>query len=435
MRIAERRKCDVLVCGGGTAGLGAAVAAARGGARTILLERHGHCGGICVSSLVHTFDGARSCRDNSQFVVGGIPREVIARLDRLHGLALDDNPPETLNFDPEAMKRVSDHMLREAGVTVYYHLFAAEVLREGDRVAAVIAAGKEGLWEIRPAVVIDTTGDGDVSYFAGAQFEKHSLLQTMSQHFRMGGLTGDRGWEVLEQECRRAMDKAYAEGRAPKYGGPWLIRIRPGEITANCTRLYGDGTKTEDLSRAEMQGRDDMVSILEIFRHDIPDFRSAYVLVSGSEIGVRETRRIVGDYQMTAADVLEGRSHADPIALGSWPIDIHPADGRVGVHPHKEDPPAPYPIPLRALLVKDIANLMVAGRCLSATHEAHGSTRVSGTAMATGEACGTLAALAAKRGVGLREVPYVDLQQQLLTQGVILTSAGASSHNGARRGS
>ncbi len=110
----------------------------------------------------------------------------------------------------------------------------------------------------------------------------------------------------------------------------------------------------------------------------------------------------------------------DPIALGSWPIDIHPSDGRVGVHPHKEDPPAPYPIPVRALLVRNIANVLVAGRCLSATHEAHGSTRVSGTAMATGQAAGTLAALAATRGVDPRDVPYDDLSRTLLSQGVML---------------
>jgi len=420
MRIAEQRECDVLVCGGGTAGLGAALAAARNGAKTILMERHGYCGGICVSSLVHTFDGARNCRNNEEFVVGGIPREVIARLGQINGLALEDNPPETLNFDPEAMKLVSDRMLREAGVIVYYHLFAAEAIRDGDRVCSVIAAGKEGLWEIRPKVIVDTTGDGDVSCFAGASFEKDGLMQTMSQHFRIGGLTGGRGWEALEHECRRAMDRAYEEGRAPRYGGPWIIRIRPGEVTANCTRLYGDGTKTEDLSRAESQGREDMMSILEIFRQDIPDFRSAYVLVSAPEIGVRETRRILGDYQITAEDVIECRPQPDPVALGSWPIDIHPADGRVGVHPHKEDPPEPYPIPLRALLVRNIDNLLVAGRCLSATHEAHGSTRVSGTAMATGEACGTLAALASSSGRILRHVPYSELAAQLLRQGAML---------------
>jgi hypothetical protein len=343
------------------------------------------------------------------------------RLDCLHGLALDDNPPETLNFDPEAMKRVSDQLLLEAGVTVFYHLFAAEAIREGDCVVAVIAAGKEGLWEIRPSVIIDTTGDGDVSYFAGAQYEKDEMLQTMSQHFRVGGLAGNRNWHELEQDCRRAMDRAYAEGRAPKYGGPWLIRIRPGEVTANCTRLYGDGTNTEDLSRAEMQGREDMMSILEIFRRDIPDFRSAYVLVSGSEIGVRESRRILGDYQITAADVLECRTQPDPIALGSWPIDIHPADGRVGVHPHKENPPQPYPIPSRALIVRNLANVLVAGRCLSATHEAHGSTRVSGTAMATGEAAGTHAAMAARANSELRQVPYFDLAKQLLQQEAMLS--------------
>ncbi len=420
MRIAEQRDCDVLVCGGGAAGLGAALAAARLGCKTILLERHGYCGGICVSSLVHTFDGARNCRDYDQFVVGGIPREVIRRLEVIGGLALEDNPPETLNFDPETMKQVSDELLQAAGVTVLYHLFAVEVLRDGDRVQSVIAAGKEGLWEIRAKVVVDTTGDGDVSYFAGADYEKDGRMQTMSQHFRIGGLIANRSWDVLERECRAAMDVAYKAGRAPKYGGPWLIRIRPGEITANCTRLYGDGTKTEDLTRAEITGREDMRSILEIFREAIPDFRQSYILVSGVEIGVRETRRILGDYQITAQDVLKGGDIHDPIALGSWPIDIHPADGRVGVHPHKEDPLQPYLIPLRALLVRNLPNLLVAGRCLSATHEAHGSTRVSGTAMATGEAAGTLAAMSARRNCEPRDIPYDKLRLQLLRQGVLL---------------
>jgi hypothetical protein len=420
MRIAERRECDVLVCGGGTAGLGAAIAAARNGATTILVERHGYCGGICVSSLVHTFDGARNCRNYDQFVVGGIPREVIRRLESINGLALDDNPPETLNFDPEAMKQVSDELLQAANVRLYYHLFAVEAICDQDRVESVIAAGKEGLWEIRAKVVIDTTGDGDISYFAGADYEKDGQMQTMSQHFRIGGLSGNSSWETLEQKCRAAMDSAYRAGRAPKYGGPWFIRIRAGEITANCTRLYGDGTRTEDLTRAEVMGREDMRTILDIFRESVPDFRHSYVLASGSEIGVRETRRILGDYIVTADDVLKGGNIADPIALGSWPIDIHPADGRVGVHPHKDDPPYPYPIPLRALQVRNRANLLVAGRCLSATHQAHGSTRVSGTAMATGEAAGTLAALAVARHGDVRSVPYDELASQLLRQGALL---------------
>lgn len=421
MRIAEQRDCDVLVCGGGTAGLGAAVAAARNGAKTILLERHGFCGGICVSAMVHTFDGARNSRQYSQFVVGGIPREVIDRLGKRKGLNLDDNPPETLNFDPEVMKLVCDQMLQEAGVTVLYHLQAAEAIRDGARVKSVIAAGKEGFWEIRPRVIVDTTGDGDVCYFAGASYEKHEQLQTMSQHFRIGGIQGSGNWEQIENDCRRALDAAFAEGRAPKYGGPWIIRIRPGEVTVNCTRLYGDGSKTEDLSKAERMGREDVVQMMEIFRDSLPDFRSSYILTSGPAIGVRETRRIVGDYQITAEDVLHAKSIPDPVALGSWPIDIHPADGRVGVHPHKENPPAPYPIPLRALRVRDLSNVLVAGRCLSASHEAHGSTRVSGTAMATGQAAGTAAALAVATDGEVRAVSYSRLEEALLRDAVILS--------------
>ena len=421
MKISERAECDVLVCGGGTAGLAAAIAASRGGASVILLERHGFCGGICVGSLVHTFDGVRNCRNYEQFVVGGIPLEVIAELRAASGLATPDNPPECLTFDPEALKLTADRMLRRAGVRVLYHLFATAVEREGAGIGSVIAAGKEGLWEIRARYVIDSTGDGDVSAFAGAAYEKDTALQSISQHFRIGGLRGERSWRELENACRAAMDQAYAAGTAPKYGGPWIIRIRAGEVTLNCTRLYGDGSRTEDLTRGEMQGREDMYAIWRIFREAIPEFRDSFVLVSGVQIGVRETRRILGDYQITGADILENRPCDDAIALGAWPIDIHPSDGRVGVHPHKEDPPAPYQIPARVLLVRDLDNLMVAGRCLSATHEAHGSTRVSGTAMAVGEAAGTHSALAAQAGVKLREVAIHRVQDQLRRNGVVLS--------------
>jgi hypothetical protein len=421
MRIAERRTCDVLVCGGGSAGLAAAVAAARSGASTILLERYGFCGGICVTALVHTFDGVRNCRNNDQFVVGGVPLEVICELGKSGGLATEDNPPECLTFDPEALKSVADGMLCRAGVQVLYHLFAVEVVRDGDEIRSVIAAGKEGLWEISARQVIDTTGDGDVSCFAGAPFEKDPQMQAMSQHFRIGGLKGDRSWRELENSCRRAMDDAYAADRAPKYGGPWIIRIRAGEVTLNCTRLFGDGAKTEDLTRNEMEGRRDMLTVRNIFREALPEFRDSFILASGVQIGVREARRVNGDYQITGADVLEGRRFDDAIAMGAWPIDIHPVDGRVGVHPHKENPPEPYQIPVRVLLAKGPANLLVAGRCLSATHEAHGSTRVSGTAMAVGQAAGTLAALASGRRGPLRSVPVGDLQDELRRHGAVLT--------------
>jgi glycine/D-amino acid oxidase-like deaminating enzyme len=416
-----QRECDVLVCGGGTAGVAAAIAAARNGARTILLERYGFCGGISVGALVHTLDGLRNCRNNSQFVVGGIGLELVRRLTATGGMATCDNPPECVTFDPEYFKLVADAMLAEAGVQLLYHLVAADAVREENGISAVIAAGKEGLWKIGARHVIDTTGDGDVAAFAGAGFEKDSQLQTMSMHFRIGGLPAGTGWSELEQASRHALDRAYAVGAAPKYGGPWIIRIRQNEVTANCTRLYGDGTNTADLSRAEREGRLDMMRILNLLRESVPEFRDAYLLAAACHIGVRETRRILGDYQITGNDILQCSPCDDAIALGSWPIDIHPADGRVGVHPHKENPPQPYPIPLRCLLVRGFENLATAGRCISATHEAHGSTRVSGTAMALGQAAGTLAAMSCEGRMLPRDVNVRELQERLLSQGAILS--------------
>ncbi|HWC00554.1 MAG TPA: FAD-dependent oxidoreductase, partial [Bryobacteraceae bacterium] len=170
--IAVRKDCDVLVCGGGTAGVAAAIAAARNGAETLLLERYGFCGGISVGALVHTLDGLRSCRDNSRIVVGGIGLELVRNMEHIGGMATPDNPPECVTFHPEYFKLVADAMLCEAGVEVLYHLFVTAAVREDARIGAVIAAGKEGLWEIRARQVVDATGDGDVSAFAGAGFEK-----------------------------------------------------------------------------------------------------------------------------------------------------------------------------------------------------------------------------------------------------------------------
>jgi len=262
-----------------------------------------------------------------------------------------------------------------------------------------------------------------VAAFAGDGFEKDGRMHTISMHFRVGGLPPGLPWKHFEQESRRVVDAAHKEGRVPKYGGPWIIRIRDGEVTVNCTRLYGDGTSTVDFSRAEREGRRDMMTLLETLREGSSDFRKAYLLAAACQIGVRETRRITGDSQITADDVLTCRKWNDAVALGCWPIDIHPSDGRVGVHPHKDHPPEPYQIPLACLLVKDIDNLMVAGRCISATHEAHGSTRVSGTAMALGHVAGTAAALACRDATSLRKLPLSRVQQNLLDQKAILDRA------------
>lgn len=418
--IAIERECDVLVCGGGTAGVTAAIAAARNGARTILLERDGFCGGICVGALVHTLDGLRSCQDYSRFVVGGVGRELVDRMFATGGQATADNPPECTNFNPEGFKLTADLMLEEAGIEILYHLPAAAIERDGARLISVVAAGKEGLWRIRAKQYVDCSGDGDLAAFAGAPYEKHSLLQTMSMHFRLGGVKKGVNWHELEESARRAMTAAHQAGRAPKYGGPWVIRIHDNEATLNCTRLYGDGTKTETLSLAERQGRRDMMSILMLLKEAAPEYADAYLLAAASQIGVRETRRVLGDYQITAHDVLTCQPCYDSIALGSWPIDIHPADGRVGVHPHKDDPPAPYPIPARCLTVQGLDNLVTAGRCISATHEAHGSTRVSGTAMALGQAAGTMAALSLEAAGVPRALPTATLQDRLTQQGALL---------------
>lgn len=409
---------DVLVCGGGCAGLGAALASARNGAKTLLIERAGFAGGIITAVGLPCFDGIAELREK-RIVVRGIPFELYVKM----GGCKPDATHVPVHYAPitniERFKLLADKLLTSEGnrLKVLYHSFACDAVTRSGRIEEVIIANKAGLVRILPKVVIDCTGDADVAFFAGAPTDKNKELQPMSLHFRIGNV---RRNPTMEKNCRRALERAKARGKLPIFYGPGLsFHFAPNEAMIHGVRVPADATDPEALTRAEIQGRRDAWTMFECWKREVRGFEQSYFITSGPYIGIRETRRIVGQYVLTENDLLANKKFNDAVATGCWYLDKHSnraTPGRAQDTPHIL-PPAPYDIPYRTLLPQKISNLLVAGRCHSATHMAASSTRVTVTAMALGQAAGTAAAMAVKRRKNPQEISGEKVREKLATQG------------------
>lgn len=424
---------EVLVCGAGLAGIGAAVAAARGGATTMIIDRMGFAGGFFTAIIGSAFDGFVDERTGAP-VVGGIVFEMLERMGVIQpgqGPQLRYNVNGDLSFvemhperviprcDPERFKRAADQILREAGVQILYHTQVTDVVTCDGRVETVLVSNKAGLTAIQPKVVIDCTGDGDVAAWAGAPCEKAEPLQPMSLHFRIAYL--EPSFE-LRRRCAAVLEAAHGRGEIGLYGGPYPATFSGRDVYFNATRFPGDSTDPTDWTQAEIQGRHDAWTMFELWKAELPEFAHAYFMTSGPTAGARESRRIVGDYVLTGDDVAEGRRHNDVVLLGAWRLDRHPPTA-AGYHHIPWTPP--YDIPYRTLLPRTIENLLVAGRCHSATSEALASSRVTATAMGMGQAAGIAAALAVQHKQPPRQVDVSQLQAQIVATGGILEAPQA----------
>jgi hypothetical protein len=331
------------------------------------------------------------------------------------------------------MKLIADQMVEEAGVRIIYHTYMVDVLKDGEAVTGVVVVNKSGLQAIQARIVIDCTGDGDVAYLAGAPMAKgrpsDGRMQPMTMYFRMGGIDGEALLEYKRQHQgeRHFFGSILAEQRAkgyqlsvPRDNLGILKGIRPGEYRFNSSRLLGyDGTDAESLTRAEVEGRKQVWELVHFFRNHCPGMQNSYLLDTASYVGIRETRRIVGDYVLTLEDLKGPTDFPDVIAMCGFYIDIHNPDGPGQVH--RETRLAPeYGIPYRSLLPQRVEQLLVAGRCISADHIALGAVRVMPPACATGEAAGIAAALAVRDSVAPRHIPVDELQQRLLAGGAYL---------------
>lgn len=406
---------DVLVCGGGCAGSAAAIAAARAGARTLLVEKAPFAGGIITSAGLPYFDGIAHIKTN-RIVVRGLGLEMLAK----SGVCAPDaktvakhNPtiPNTFEF-----KLLLDRLFaeRKDRLSVLFNTFACDARTAGDRIDSVTLANKDGLVTVKPRVVIDCSGDGDVAAWAGAPFEQNAEVQPLTLHFRIGNVAGTSGLSAL---CRTALVAAQERGELPHFYGPGVMFLfAKNEVYVHGVRVPANPTDAADLSRAEMQGRADAHAMFRAWKRDIPAFKDSYFMEAYPWIGVRESRRIVGQHVLSEDDLMKARRFDDAIATGCWYLDIHPNKTTLGsandFKPEKVQP-EPYDIPYRSIVPQKLSNLLVAGRCHSATRGAHASTRVTVTAMALGEAAGVAAAMSLRQKTDVAGLDGVKVREAL----------------------
>jgi hypothetical protein len=437
---------DVLVVGGGPAGIAAALASARNGARTLLVEKNGYLGGNLTAGLVGPCMTSYSL-DGQQQLIKGVFEELVLRMEAIGGALHPSKIPagseycgfiefghdKVTPFDPEAVKLCATEMLLEAGVELQFHTFMVDTIVEDGAVTGVIAASKSGLQAFRAAVTIDCSADADVAIRAGAAFEQgraeDGLTQPMTMFFRVANVDDDvvKAYVASHPDDYRPFASIVAEARdagefpIQRKGIGLYKTLEPGVWRINTTRLHHlDGTDVNDLTTAEIEGRRQVASLMAFFRKWLPGFENAILLDTAATVGVRETRRIVGEYVLTAQDLADGREFDDVIALCGYPVDIHSPTGDGGGTDGTWKTANIYQIPYRTLVPASLDGVLVAGRCISATHEAMGATRVMPPAFAMGEAAGTAAAIAVEHRVPVRDVPIPNLQQMLVRRGAYL---------------
>ncbi|MGH2425289.1 MAG: FAD-dependent oxidoreductase [bacterium] len=448
---------QVVVIGGGPAGSVASIAAARQGAHVACIERYGFLGGSLTAAMVAPIMGFHA---GDLQVVRGIPQEIVQRMQDLG--ASPGHVPDPIDFcytvtpfDYEGLKRVYLEMATAAGVDLWLHsIFLGADFEEG-RVRAIRVWQKDGIKEMRARVYVDASGDGDLCAAGGVPFEigraRDGSPQPMTMMFRVGGIDWDA---VMSHFADHDGDVQHGQGVHPRIDLKWLrhlpIRgfagfkelvadarkrgewtvprdrllvfegVRPGEGVVNTTRVQGRlGIRGADLAKAELEGRQQAYDVMAFLQKRVPGFNKAYLIETPAQIGVRETRRITGDYVLQQEDILRGVKFPDAIACGGYPIDIHDPTSLQVVA--KRLPPGEYySIPYRCLLPKGLDNVLVAGRCISSSHEAFAAFRVSAIVMAIGQAAGTAAAMAAARSAPPREVDVSQLQRVLREQGAFL---------------
>lgn len=425
---------DVVVVGSGTAGASAAIAAARSGASVVLIEKQGFLGGISTSVL-DTFYGFYTPGSHPTRIAGGISDDVVAGLRAL-GPVLER--PNTygagtgVTYNSEHLKLVWERLVTDAGVRVLVHAFLQDVIVRDGRVEELLVATKAGLVRIAGRVFVDASGDADLAYHAGFGYELAGTIepaQTLTTTFRMVNVDVPARKAISTAEMHELMGQAADSGEydLPRREGSDHITPITGMMATVMTRLPSfreeDGrvvnaTDPDLLSDAEIRGRRQAVEYARFLHDEVPGYEKASLVSLSTQIGVRETRRVYGDYRMTRDDVLGARRFDDEIGLCGAPIeDHHPgADTKWQYLPDGQV----VGIPFGSLLVRDSANTLVAGRCFSATHDAHASVRSMAQTMAMGQAAGTAGALAVAGGRDPREVDPAVLRERLRDGGAVL---------------
>jgi hypothetical protein len=425
---------DVVVIGGGPAGITAAAAAARAGRTTLLVERYGFLGGAGTMGGLSTFCGLHAkVHGEHRQVIHGLADEMLERLVKLDGL---NQPHLTIQdgilaqaFDISAYKLAADELVVDAGARLLFHATAVGVvMADEDTIDAVIVESKSGRAAVRSRVFVDASGDADVAMWAGVPYEKAPSLLYPSLMFRINAVdveaAGPAPWRTVE----RLMEEAEAAGTHTFPRKKPIVRPQrnPLEWRANLTQLSNedgtaiDGTDVDQLTRGELQGRRQAFEAFDFIKHRTPGFENSYIVDLAPQIGIRETRRVFGQYRLTEDDVLDCADFDDTIGVNGWPVEAHVAGTVEFRWQRGEDTRGYNQLPYRMLVPERVGNLLVAGRCASMTQGGQSSARVTGPCFAMGEAAGTAADLAIRDGVAVGDVPVGDLQRHLEQAGAFL---------------
>ncbi|MFZ5690261.1 MAG: FAD-dependent oxidoreductase [Pseudomonadota bacterium] len=423
---------DIVVIGGGPAGLAAAAAGAGFGRNVLLIERYGFLGGMGTAAGVTNFCGLHAnVHGDIRQVVHGVADDLLGRIASLGGL----NEPHLIfgktkaqAYDTAAYKIAADDLLTSRGAGILFHAYAAGVVMDGERIDALMIETKSGRRAVRAGIFIDCSGDADVAAFAGAPFDiggdQGMLFPTMM--FRLNGVdpqAAGEAWRTIPV----LMSQAEARGmrfprkgaivRPQKHAIEWRVNVTQ-LATANGRAL--DGTDAEQLSRGEVEGRKQALAFFEFLKAEAPGFEKSYIVDLPPQLGIRETRRIRGAYGLTREDVLSCANFDDTIGVNGWPIEAHVAGDVVWEWPDIPHVRGYNQLPYRMLLPEGVNNLLVAGRCASMTHEGQSAARVSGACFVMGEAAAAGAHLALAHRVPPSDIDIKTLQMTLEANGVFL---------------
>jgi hypothetical protein len=427
-RIPVLADVDVLVVGAGSAGCCAAIASAGAGAKTALVDRYGFLGGTSTGVL-DTFYGFYTPGDTPTKVVGGIADRLVAQLQRRDAMYLRPNTYGAgtgVTYNPEVLKYLWDQLTVTAGVDVLLHALLIDLETRSDgSIASAVFATRAGLRRIIAKRHIDTSGDAELCHLAGIAYEKAGDLepaQTLTTTFRLANVDIAR-WQAAGGKKLLAEKMAATEHPLPRRTGSFHAMAIPGSASTVAARVADvDTFHVRQLTQAEMQGRRQAFVYERFVREEVPGYENARIAGLSTFIGLRETRRVYGEYRLTRDDCMSVRRFGDKVLLCGAPIEDH-RQGKSG-----EDETAwayvpggaAYDVPYRTLVPRGRDDVLVAGRCFSATHDAHASCRSMAQTMAMGQAVGTAAAISLKRDCSVRQVPIGELQQKLVDAGAVL---------------
>lgn len=432
---------DIIVAGGGPAGVAAAIAAARNKCKVLLVEKEGYLGGMATGASIPAF-----CpfTDGEKVIIGGIGIEILKQLKKIsYDSPFYDEKPDRIRgidwvpIDAEALKLVLDEMVIKSGCNLLLHTVVIETECVNNRVSSITIVNKGGIKKITGDIFIDCTGDADLLAMSGGEYEygdENGMVQAGTLCFRIANFDTDRFMVYAKKEgetgnLKVASAKAKADGKFPVKGDKvaGFSLIAKGVAAVNFGHVYNINPLCgKDLTRAEIEARERIPELLNFLRNYVPGAENAVVAISGPNIGIRESRRIVGEYRLSESDYMNRADFEDAVAYYSYPIDMHASkadevntkENRYQTSKYKNG--ESYGIPYRSLLPKGVENMLVAGRSISCDRSMMASVRVMPACFATGQAAGSAAALSILKQQDLRRINIADLKKLLREQGAYL---------------